>query len=55
MQESEARKTIEVGYYSSTHALETDEIWGLISTYFPNVDTDRELEEIVADIISGRA
>lgn len=48
MTENEARKAIREGYYGDT--LETEEVFGLIVQYFPEVDRDRELEEIVADI-----
>ena len=51
MTESEARETIRQGYYRDV--LETDEVLGLIAQYFPEVDQDQELEQIVADVCFG--
>lgn len=51
MTEDEARKAIREGYYGDT--LETDEIFGLIAQYFPEVDRDQELEQVVADVCFG--
>lgn len=51
MTKDEARTVIREGYYGGT--LETEEVLGLITHHFPEVDRDRELEEIVADVCFG--
>lgn len=44
----EAREAIRAGFYGDT--LEGEEILGLISQWFPEVNRDGELEQIVADV-----
>lgn len=57
MTEAEARKAIEQGYFSSANALETEEILGLISRWFPEVyrnqGEDQDLESLVCSVLYG--
>jgi hypothetical protein len=47
----EVRELIKSGYYQDT--MESEEILGLGYQWFPHIDYDRGIEEIVADICFG--
>ena len=51
MTQDEARKMLERGYYGNT--METEEVFGFICKYFPEIDRDQELESMVFEVLYG--